>query len=683
MVSLRRTAPSREVALAFLALVALPACLETHKRGERGLAPAAQEESGLPPICEGFKRTRRTRLLAVIGSHVLRHDAPVTALALSKDGRVLLSAGNDSVVKVWEARTGKELTTFAGHKKEVLSVAISPDGKRALSGGDTVKLWETGDGSEVKTLAAHEGEVTQVAFVPGSPRALSAGKDGKLVLWDLETGDVVRSWEKAHPCGVYSLAVSPSGELALAGGLEGRLKLFDLATGRELVAFEDGHLGTVNAIAFVPGSLRAVSAGDDHFLRLWDIASGKELAKLEGHGNRVSSVAVSPDGSRAISASADATLRLWDLAGASGEGTAPGERLPGHGRELRAVVFSPDGKHAFSGCADGTIESWDLDSRKSLATGHRGAVTSLHARGDLLLTGSTDHGVRLWSAATGRLVRELKHDDTVVGVAFSPDRQHALSATPVAIRLWDLESGTELWARRAKMQTASLALSSDGFLYLTGKASYSSPLDMGAQEKRVGYAYGVLALGMLDRDPRVSDVALGPETRQFAARENACDEVTAVAFSPDGKTAFTGGTGCLELWGIETGRIKATLAGHKEMVDALCVSPDGRHALTGSRDGAVVFWDLVAKKVAERLKGHDGAVSAVAFSPDEKLALSASKDGTIRLWDLATEKEVDAIDLTSSADAPTSLAFVSERDFVVGTTRGAVLRFQLLSPDKK
>jgi hypothetical protein len=106
--------------------------------------------------------------------------------------------------------------------------------------------------------------------------------------------------------------------------------------------------------------------------------------------------------------------------------------------------------------------------------------------------------------------------------------------------------------------------------------------------------------------------------------------VTAVAFSPDGKTALTGSHDkTARFWDTASGKMIAKLP-HQDCVCAGAFSPDGRTALTGSASTARL-WDAASGKLIAEFP-HGGEVSAVAFSPDGKTALTGSHDKTARLW---------------------------------------------------
>ena len=118
------------------------------------------------------------------------HTNMVDAVAVTPDGRRAVSASADHTAKVWELETGRELHTLAGHINDVNAVAVTPDGRRAVSASDdrTLKVWELETGRELHTLAGHTNMVDAVAVTPDGRRAVSASDDRTLKVWELETG---------------------------------------------------------------------------------------------------------------------------------------------------------------------------------------------------------------------------------------------------------------------------------------------------------------------------------------------------------------------------------------------------------------------------------------------------------------------------------------------------------------
>jgi WD40 repeat protein len=113
------------------------------------------------------------------------------------------------------------------------------------------------------------------------------------------------------------------------------------------------------------------------------------------------------------------------------------------------------------------------------------------------------------------------------------------------------------------------------------------------------------------------------------------DAINAVAVTPDGRRAVSGSIDrTLRLWDLETGQTLRMLEGHTDSVRAVAVTPDGRHALSGSEDRTLRLWDLGTGQTLRTLAGHNRAIRAVAVMPDGRRAVSSSLDRTLRLWDL-------------------------------------------------
>jgi predicted NACHT family NTPase len=148
-----------------------------------------------------------------------------------------LSASWDKTLKLWDVTSGREVRTLRGHLDGVASVAFSPDGRLALSGGkdQTVRLWDVRTGREVRALSGHLDWVWGVAFAPDGRTAASASTDELLKLWDVTSGREIRSIGE-HRDVVTSVAFTGDGRL-LSGSFDHTAVLWDFsvpAADREL-----------------------------------------------------------------------------------------------------------------------------------------------------------------------------------------------------------------------------------------------------------------------------------------------------------------------------------------------------------------------------------------------------------------------------------------------------------------
>jgi WD40 repeat protein len=213
--------------------------------------------------------------------HTLKAAAAVRALAVSRDGKILASAGDDNAVQLYDPAAGKPTRKLTGPGDWLLAVALSPDGKIVAAGGQDSKLWawDAGIGNKLFEVPAH---------APVPPKA------------PVETNVV------------SALAFSPDGKQIAVGGSDSRVYLFQ-ATDGKFVRQLQGHTGTVTALVYHPAGAVLISASKDRTVRLWGAQAGNPLKVLTGHDAWVQGIALARKGTKLLSAGADRTVRLWDL----------------------------------------------------------------------------------------------------------------------------------------------------------------------------------------------------------------------------------------------------------------------------------------------------------------------------------------------------------------------------------
>jgi len=247
------------------------------------------------------------------------------------DGRYVVGQHSRDRLRVWDLATGQSRALKVDHLEQPFAVAVTPDGRCAVSGNEKIlHVWDLQTGA-ARALQGHTDRITYVTVTPDGCRAVSGGNDRALRIWNLDTGDS-RVLE-AHNMMGNILVVTPDGRRGVSGtSPESNVRLWNLETGRSRLL--KGHFNLILDIAVTPDGRRAVTASNDHTLRVWNLETGDSLV-LQGHRDVVPAVAVTPDGRRAVSAGKDSTLRLWDLE--TGENVATYASAAG---EVHSVVAS-------------------------------------------------------------------------------------------------------------------------------------------------------------------------------------------------------------------------------------------------------------------------------------------------------------------------------------------------------
>ncbi|KAH8797289.1 hypothetical protein DL96DRAFT_997533 [Flagelloscypha sp. PMI_526] len=241
---------------------------------------------------------------------VIDAGAPVCALALSPDGKRIVSGSTGMAVRIWDAESGRQLRSFGDHPGSVTSVTFSPDRKRIVSGSDdkTVCIWDAESGMQLRRLDGHTRTVNYVVFSPNGKRIVSGSFDRTVRIWHATSGTQLRRLD-GHTDSVNCVAFSPNGKRIVSVSKDKSIHIWHASSGRQLRKL-DGHTWAVNSVAFSPNGMRIVSGSDDRTVHIWDAASEKQTHHLEGHSGIVKSITFSPDIKRATPAGYRSTVEL-------------------------------------------------------------------------------------------------------------------------------------------------------------------------------------------------------------------------------------------------------------------------------------------------------------------------------------------------------------------------------------
>lgn len=413
---------------------------------------------------------------ALSGKETTTFDTPPQnhfGLSFNRDGTRLAAASADRVVRIWDVASGKVLQVLRGHKEPARSVAFHDDGQRIVTGSadKTIRFWDSESGEQVGVLWGPISAVNSVALAPDQHRVVSSSTDG-VRIWDVPTNDS-DSRKSHHGGAIRAVVVSPDGRQLATASDDTTVALWNAETGQPLGALA-GHDERVWSVAFGPKGKWIASASADGTVKLWDTET-KRHRTLTGHTGAVQAVAFINDGTRVVSASLDRTVRVWDIE--SGEQV---EVLSAHEHDVRSLAVSSDGKRLASG-DHRTIRVWDIANAREIAAWPRTFAykddrfpMAFHPDGERIASVIYDKDaacLTIWESSTGKLISKNPTSGWIEALVFSPDgarlftsgRQHFL-------KVWDVDRAEELLTiRDFESHVHALAISPDGNLMVGGK----------------------------------------------------------------------------------------------------------------------------------------------------------------------------------------------------------------------
>lgn len=521
------------------------------------------------------------------------HMAQIKDIFFTPDGKQLVSASNDKLIRIWDLAARKTVRTIRGEVATgslgtIYAMALSGDGRWLAVGGwlnrspikgDWIRVYDFASGTLVRRLKGHRNVIMGLAFSDDGAQLISGSADRTAIVWQApRAADQSVDWRE--------------------GRIVHRLK---------------GHTDSIYAVAFLPGGNRAVTASEDKTGRVWDVATGRHEGTLVGHRDHIDTISVSGDGTVATGDDSG-EIRLWPasaLATVTNGARITDSFIFQHRGNVGSLSFSPDGRALVATCG----QQCKSDYRPHLFDVATGSVRRLDLPFDGIVLASTWNGDGRWIAAAG-----------------GDDKQ---------IRFWSAANNRESQDENGK----PIVLQGTGKpVWTTGISRDGRWIGWGNQWKR---------RSPTARGPIQYALRLPSADQGLGAPVNVTDTDTAVPSKWLHGTVQSGDLsmrhrrggrpvrpeGALEIRSADGVKIIERSASNGFRHRAYSFTPDSATIISGASNGVLNAYTTDARPIG-RFIGHEGDIWAVTPSPDGRFLVSGSADQTVRLWNIKTRELV-------------------------------------------
>ncbi len=519
------------------------------------------------------------------------HLRNVASVDFSPDHQYVLTASGDKTAKLWKL-DGK-LVLELHHPKALLNAHFSANGNQILTlSADSIRLFDrTGRLLDRRPAPA----------IPMAEQLEEYSTDGiHLIPQYIPREKPFYQWLDSLERPPSRILVSPNLQSVLVLSRDYHQPIWWCPAFTD--SLPDSLLSNVSAAAYSPegnyfATARLNSTQESSFIQIWQ--QGKEVQKFSVQGE-VRDLALGPNASQILVASALYQAKLWDFS------ALPYRQILHQGLSINGVGFDPKGNFLVTGDYGGSLYLWDRDGQLRDSLINRSPISNLLVSpdGSKIVTRSPDGNARIWEPGLPT-AKTLAHESEVTQILFSPSGSLILTRDlrPKAY-LWDVE-GHPLDTFEMEQSILDMAFSPD--------------------EKQVALASADSSLGLFSIGSQT------PPTRILHP-----NEVSTVAFSPDGKKLFTTIQGInmapdtipsqALLWDLK-GKLLARIP-HEEPINGACFDPTYKRMYTWGKQ----VWVWNEKGEALDSLYHGTSVYKLAFDPSDRHLMSISYDNHISLW---------------------------------------------------
>ncbi|HCA82445.1 MAG TPA: hypothetical protein DEP18_01565 [Flavobacteriales bacterium] len=562
------------------------------------------------------------------------HARPVTAIAFSADGKLMLSGSEDHSIILWNVQSGKQIRTFHRHTEAIVSIRFLKDGQRFISASkdQSVRLFDVRTGNLLSAMRIVKGELADAFLSSNGTYTYILDKRDGVHLYETSSGKYIRSAEKNYGAFDLPSLIDPTEQLILSSSEYKSACVLRIATGDTVLRLP---FDKTYGMGFSSDGKFIVLSSAKLFSSIFDAKTGKQIAQLIANPDELcdgcnTAMAISNKGDMVLTKDNKSKGVLWQLSS---------------GKKIRAFGDTKERPNFLRFTAD-----------------------------DQFVVMAFDDEAEIYALASGNLIKKipcalLRYMEPGI----STDLLLALPTKLNDVELYDLRSGN----KRKNIGGFLNSAKSDGLRFDPSSWRDQSILKFIAMKRSFAMSPDdrFIAFGNVDSTAFIIDLASGRIVNRLQGHSGV---VYALDFSPDGKLLATAGADrSVCIWDAVTGKLIRKMKGHREVVFAVRFSRDGNwlasgswdatfrlwnvhtdefrvvdlgdvspytiafspgdlYVLTGDLGKGVHFWEVDAGQKFRSLIGHTGLVSAFDFSADGKLLVTASWDGKVKVWDVLT-----------------------------------------------
>ncbi|MCP4699325.1 MAG: protein kinase [Gammaproteobacteria bacterium] len=555
------------------------------------------------------------------------HGKTVSVLAMSEDSQIVVSGGGDSLIHYWDLQKEQEFSVPSGHQDGVTALELSADKRWLLSGNPdgAVKLWGAGRASALRTFTGHGNPVLAVALSRNRRYVAAMNRDGSLYLWGSQKGNCLKRMRLGKEPASTLLTAADGRIFVLAGDSVERgvylFKLWDLSSGRCVRQF-DARQDRIDYLRLSTDAGYALTADRQGLVRVWQMANGRCLCSLQ-LDKTISALALSPNSHYLYTGNSAGELSRHEIFVAT--------------RSCRAVLrLSQAGTSDHLLAYQQDYEKYLEKTRLALAHKQYNEAAS-HVRWARMQPGyaRAKEIMDLWRNLYLKLPKEklrgtwetasLKaHNQAINILNISDDNREFLSGSyDGTLKRWSLEN-------RGRLQADSGEI-------IFGETILAAPVLAAAQvpggkfllASRDGSSTGE------NSAPALWNIKTGKRLRMYHNSKLKGQRAFALALDVERRFVLTGHeNGMLCLWTMHSAACLRSFDGHTNRINAVILSPDAHQAISAGCDNTVKVWNIRDNCCTHTLEGHPGGANCLAISPDGNTLVSGGKDRILKLWDI-------------------------------------------------